>query len=183
MTLPLTSEERFEFAVGKLLEHEGGFTDLPADPGGATNFGITQRELSRVYQKLHLPADVRSLTLDDAKKYYRIEWWEPFHYDAINSIAVGAKIFDMAVNMGAHQAHELVQRALNDLGYRLKVDGLLGGKTLGAINDCINRRMDDDLMADIINEQKWFYEHIVEDDLKLHVFLNGWLHRAAYQGT
>ena len=33
----------FELAIPIVLKHEGGFADNPADPGGATNFGISLR--------------------------------------------------------------------------------------------------------------------------------------------
>ena len=33
----------FEKAVEKVLEHEGGYVDHKADPGGATNYGISLR--------------------------------------------------------------------------------------------------------------------------------------------
>ena len=31
----------YEEALRRLLVHEGGYTNHPADPGGPTNFGIT----------------------------------------------------------------------------------------------------------------------------------------------
>ena len=37
----------FNEIIEKVLEHEGGYVDDPADKGGATNFGVIQR----TYQK------------------------------------------------------------------------------------------------------------------------------------
>jgi lysozyme family protein len=31
----------YDEALRRLLAHEGGYTNHPADPGGPTNFGIT----------------------------------------------------------------------------------------------------------------------------------------------
>ena len=33
----------FERALTFVLRWEGGYVDHPADPGGATNYGVTQR--------------------------------------------------------------------------------------------------------------------------------------------
>jgi len=176
----LTPAERYNFAVGTLLGHEGGYSNNPADPGGATNFGITQRELTRCYARLKLPADVKLLTKPQAKIYYKFEWWDKYHYEAINSLYIATKIFDMAVNMGAQQAHILAQRACNWCGHDLKVDGILGGKTLGALNEITLHNREEDLKGELINEQKWFYEHLVEEKPTLKVFLKGWLKRAEW---
>jgi len=37
---------RFERSAELVLQHEGGFVQHPADPGGATRFGITRATLS-----------------------------------------------------------------------------------------------------------------------------------------
>lgn len=36
----------FERALSLVLKHEGGWSDDPADPGGATNLGVTIGTLS-----------------------------------------------------------------------------------------------------------------------------------------
>jgi hypothetical protein len=36
------------------------------------------------------------------------------------------------------------------------------------------------LMDEIINEAKWFYEHLVEEKPILNKFLKGWLVRASW---
>ena len=87
----------------------------------------------------------------------------------------------MAVNMGAHEAHLLVQRALTYCGHsEIVIDGILGGKSIGAINEiCLHSRQAD-FRIELINEAKWFYEHLVEEKPVLKKFLNGWLERASW---
>jgi len=176
----LTPAERYNSAVIVLLNHEGGYSNHPKDPGGATNFGITQRELTRCYARLKLPSDVKSLTKVHAKIYYKSEWWDKYHYEAINSLYIATKIFDMAVNMGAEEAAILTQRACNACGHNLKVDGILGGKTLGVINEINLHNREEDLKYELQEEQKWFYEHLCEEKPTLKVFLKGWLSRAEW---
>lgn len=176
----LSAAERFDFAADIVLEHEGGFTDNPRDPGKTTNFGITQRDLTRCYERLSLPNDVMYLTKPQAKIYYKSEWWDKYHYNAIDSLYFATKIFDMAVNIGAKQGHMLTQIACNACGHYLEEDGILGEKTFEAINEiCLHNRMDD-LKFELQNEQKWHYEYLVEQNPKLKVFLKGWLKRASW---
>ena len=40
--------ENFDRALALTLKFEGGYADNPADPGGATNMGVTRATLSRV---------------------------------------------------------------------------------------------------------------------------------------
>ncbi len=35
---------RFEKAIGTILEHEGGYVNDPADPGGETKYGISNTD-------------------------------------------------------------------------------------------------------------------------------------------
>jgi lysozyme family protein len=66
-----SSDERFRLSVAFVLKHEGGFVDHPADPGGATNFGITHKTLGAWRRE---PADakaVKALTRKEAGEIYR----------------------------------------------------------------------------------------------------------------
>jgi len=175
----LTPEQRFQFAIRIVLRHEGGYTYDKDDAGGETNWGITQRELTRVYKRLPLPAYVKDLSRADAKLYYRKQWWEKYHYEAVNALDIGTKIFDMAVNMGPQQAHILTQCAANTCGQQLKIDGIFGGKTIGAINELVLEGRTDDLKAELREEQKSYYEHLVNNKPVLKKFIKGWLKRAA----
>lgn len=181
----LTPKDRFNSAVAVVLEHEGRFSDDKNDPGGATDYGISLRFLKTYGIDINDDGqinimDIKSLTKDKAKQIFKQYWWDKFHYEAINSLYIATKVFDMAVNMGASQAHKLVQRACNQCGHNLVVDGILGGKSLGAINEISLHGREEDLKYEIQDEQKWFYEHIAEANPKLKVFLKGWLRRASW---
>lgn len=182
----LTPQQRFDFAVNAVLKHEGGFSNNPNDPGGATNYGISLRFLKEMNINIdHDPDidinDVKNIHASSAIEIYKKYWWDKYHYEAINSLAVAAKIFDMAVNMGSKQAHKFTQRACQYCGHsELEVDGILGAKTLAALNEISLHGREDDFKYELIHEQKWFYGHLAANDSRLNVFLKGWLNRAAW---
>jgi len=85
----------FRSAVETVLANEGGFSDESSDTGGATKFGISQRQ----YPTL----DIQGLTREAAVAIYYRDWWNRFNYGAL-APAIGAKLFDLAVNMGEEAA-------------------------------------------------------------------------------
>jgi hypothetical protein len=82
----------FDMAVALVLKHEGGLVDDPNDPGGLTNFGISQRSYPNV--------DIRNLTADDAKAIYKRDYWFPIGGDAISNQSLANAALDFAVNAG-----------------------------------------------------------------------------------
>jgi lysozyme family protein len=179
---PLTPEGRFEYAFNDLMKDEGGYSNQVLDDGGPTNFGITQKELTRTYHDLRLPLLVKNLSIDDAKRYYKIEWWDKYHCDAINSLAIASKFFNMAVNMGPIQATRIIQRTLNMNNYDIDEDGIMGPTTISTINELSNETYltEADFMHLIILQQTEFYEWLVHKNPDLQIFLNGWINRAKY---
>lgn len=181
---PVIPQERFDYAVNIILSHEGGYSNDPDDSGGETNFGITQSDLLTYGKMLKLPINVKDLTRNEAEVFYKKFYWDKYNYNAINSLPIATKIFDMAVNMGAHEAHVLVQRALGRLGYfgynYLPVDGIIGAHTIGAINEECIHCGEEELMKALITEAKIFYEYLVINKPHLKKFLNGWLERASW---
>ena len=109
----------FDRAFDKLIAHEGGLVDHPADPGGLTKYGISQRSYPH--------EDIRGLTLERAKAIYRRDFWAPAGCDAVPE-AVRFDLFDMAVNSGVSRAVKTIQRAVG-----AKEDGILGPQTLQAV--------------------------------------------------
>jgi len=162
-----------EYAIEKTLEHEGGYVDHPADPGGATQFGISLR-----WYREHVDPDadvgaIMRLTKSDAIDLYEKYFWDE-KYDLIHDRDVAAKVFDMAVNMGSKQAHKLFQRALLACGKDVDDDGIVGPATLKAANG-VEAGV---LMAALRATQAGFYRGLVMKKASNEAFIKGWLRRA-----
>ena len=115
----------FTTAVEFILQpgHEGGLEIDPNDPGGLTNFGISQRAYP------HL--DIRKLTRDGAVMLYRTDWWR---YDTIRSQRIANKLLDQEVNFGQGGGTKILQAALQYFRMAVDADGVLGPHTLSAVN-------------------------------------------------
>jgi lysozyme family protein len=119
-----TYTPEFLTAVSRVLADEGGYSSNPADPGGATSFGISARS--------HPGLDIATLTRDAAVNIYWREWWLRFGFARLPG-ALAAKSFDLAVNMGAGNSVVCLQRALRACGIAVVEDGVIGAATaLGA---------------------------------------------------
>jgi len=60
-------EDRFDICVAFTLRQEGGYVDDPADPGGATNMGITLATYREWSNDPHLgDLQVKDMTLKTA---------------------------------------------------------------------------------------------------------------------
>jgi lysozyme family protein len=124
---------RFKAAFDILVAHEGGFNDIPADRGGATNLGVSLRFLQSrgtVYDfnrdGVVDAADVRMITRDDAMQIYLMQYWDPVHCNEMpNGLALA--LFDASVNSGPAQAVRWLQQALG-----VTVDGICGPATVKA---------------------------------------------------
>ena len=123
--------ETIETALRHTLKVEGAFVDHPADPGGATKFGITQRTLSAWLERPATTDDVRNLEWETAKAIYRQNYWEPIRAEELPP-ALAILTFDVAVNSGIKAAITNLQRALNHGGASLISDGIIGNKTINA---------------------------------------------------
>jgi lysozyme family protein len=160
----------FKKAIEFVLKHEDPELsgEITHDSGGSTKFGISQ--------KAHPPLDVESLSLDDAERIYREEYWLKIRGDDIRDQQVAAKVLDMAVNMGFHQAIVLCQRALNTLALHsaLSEDGHLGPLTLAALNAAEAHL----LIVLLRNFCEEFYRHLAIIKPEYQKYLHGWLIRA-----
>lgn len=111
-----------EQALKLLLRHEGGYVDHPSDPGGATNYGITER----VARQHGYTGHMRDLPLQVAIEIYRKDYWSMIKADQLPG-ALRFHAFDAAVNSGHVQAIKWLQRAAG-----VKDDGIVGPITIKA---------------------------------------------------
>jgi len=153
----------FARSLAAVLRHEGGFSDHPADNGGATNKGVTLA----TYRKLVNPAgtvqDLKRITNDEVAKVYRVGYWDVIQGDALPS-GVDYATFDYATNSGPGRAVKALQGVLG-----VPVDGIVGPVTLAAAKAADPIVTIDKLCA----ERMAFLKRL--DDWP--VFKNGWTTR------
>lgn len=111
----------FKIAVALTLQHEGGFVDNPADPGGATNMGVEQRDVPNT--------PIHTLTVAQAEAYYQANYWKPL-YSQIEVQDIASKLFDMGVLFGVGTTVKILQKVVGVL----PVDGGFGPMTLAVVN-------------------------------------------------
>ncbi|MEW6256843.1 MAG: glycosyl hydrolase 108 family protein [Pseudomonadota bacterium] len=127
-------EANFAPALTAVLIHEGGYSNHPSDPGGATMKGVTQRVYNDWRRSKGLaPRDVRQLEADELTEIYKTRYWALVKAFALPA-GLDYAIFDCAVNSGVAQAAKWLQRGLADMGIPgVVVDGVIGPATLEAV--------------------------------------------------
>lgn len=103
---------------------EGGFVDHPSDPGGATNYGITER----VARANGYDGNMRDIPREKAIEIYFKDYWDGKLMNYIKN-HVAFHLYDCAINSGYSRAIKLLQRAVG-----VTEDGLIGANTINAIS-------------------------------------------------
>jgi lysozyme family protein len=147
----------FDTFIERVLAHEGGYVNHPADPGGETNWGITKRTYP------HL--DIRNLTRDQAKAIYRRDFWDRVKGDQLPP-DVAFQALDAAVNHGIGNSVRWLQRAA-----KVADDGIIGPVTLDAIV-CTDPN---DIVLRFNAERLQFYTNLST----FQTFGRGWVRRVA----
>ena len=149
----------FQQAVALTLQHEGGYVNDPADPGGATNMGITQRDLPET--------PIQNLTVAQAVAYYSNTYWKGL-YSSLTSQQLANKLFDWGVLFGVGTAVKVLQGILG-----IKQDGLFGPASLAAVNAADGVM----LLEEYKNSMLLHAEAVVAANPTLTKFLAGWVRR------
>ena len=121
-------KENLEAALKNVLVHEGGFVNHKADPGGATNRGVTQRVYDAYRDRQgQSRRSVRAITADEVADIYKRQYWDAIRGDDLPS-GLDYAVFDYAVNSGPRRAAQDLQRELG-----VAVDGVIGNVTLAGV--------------------------------------------------
>jgi len=151
-----------------VLRWEGGFVDHPADPGGRTNKGVTQRTYDQWRLRQGLPRrDVRFIEDDEVERIYEAGYWFPPRCDLL-ARQLDLVQFDTAVNMGPGRAVRMLQAAVG-----ADVDGDFGPETARrvAASDV------GETLRVYCERRESYYRELVQRRPELGVFLRGWLNR------
>ncbi|MEO0466088.1 MAG: glycosyl hydrolase 108 family protein [Pseudomonadota bacterium] len=128
------SQTAFDRAVEHVFKVEGGF-DHAADDGAGGKYGIAQSEFDAWRASSgRAQANVADLTIDEAREIYKETYWDKLRGGDMPE-AVSLIVMDAAAEHGNNRAIKLLQKSLNALGAnpKLRVDGLIGPRTLGAL--------------------------------------------------
>lgn len=172
----------FKPAFQFVLLHEDSTCSgkVTVDAGGRTRFGIAERFHPELPDEFFTgPAEE---ALARAEEIEQREYWDAMRLEEVEDQAVANKLLDMGVNMGVRQAAILAQRAANFLlrtgadpaAAQLAEDGVIGEKTLAAINTLAPEQYHNVLCE--LGEAH--YRHLAAANPEQAMNLHGWLKRA-----
>ncbi len=122
--------DAFDTCLAFTLEREGGFSDDPHDPGGATCHGITLATYRDWADNPRLDvSDIRDIAAATVREIYHGRYWLPVSAESLPR-GVDLMVFDHGVNAGPGRSARLLQEVLGFSG--AAVDGAIGPKTLAA---------------------------------------------------
>jgi lysozyme family protein len=132
-------KENWDASFEMVLKHEGGYVNDPRDPGGRTNLGVTQRAWEAYLNRSVTEAEMRALTPDTVKPFYKTMYWDKIKGDQLSN-GVDYAAYDLAVNSGVGRAAKYLQEIAG-----VVADGAIGPKSLEAIKACNPKELVDAL--------------------------------------
>lgn len=150
-----------------ILRWEGGFSDHPADRGGATNKGVTLSTFQQFYGADRTADDLRAMTDAQWLHIFREGYWNRWQADRIASQSLANLLVDWVWASGTHG----ITRPQKILG--VEADGIVGERTLAALA----ARAPEPLFHQLKAARIAFVEGIVRSNPSQKVFLQGWKNR------
>lgn len=154
----------------KTLKFEGGFVNDPADPGKATNLGVSWNVFLRWAERLGLPATIdglKKLTPALAAKIYWNDYFTISGADRVKDARVAHMVYDSFVNTGYGCMHKF-QKAFG-IAKSSKVDNVYLSH--------LNAADSDRVFALLKSARIEYYNNLVKQKPSLAKFLKGWLKR------
>lgn len=164
---------RFEVCLPHILKHEGGWSDHPKDPGGATQKGVTLATYSAWLGKPATKAQLKAIPDAHLHAIYEQNYWKAAHCHELPA-GVDLMVFDLAVNSGPGRAVRFLQGAVG-----ATQDGAFGPAT----RERVSRVHPDNIIRAVSEKREAFYRGLNT----FKTFGKGWLARlkdvtdAAYQ--
>lgn len=165
--------DTFTRAFSYVYGNEQGFANDPYDRGGPTNFGVTLKTLGEWRGKPVTAEDVKRLEITEAMNILKKRYWDVLRCDEIRDDAISMVLFDAGVLFGRNGAARSLQKSLVALGADIKVDGVIGPKTVAAINSLAGPKLVDIFSAELKNRVR----SIVLARPENQKFVKGWNYR------
>ena len=162
----------FETALSFTLHWEGGYVDNPADPGGATNEGVTQATYDRFrVSRGELNQSVELISDDEVAAIYSQMYWLLGHCQDL-PLKLAVCHFDWCVNHGVSGAIKTLQVALG-----VNSDGIFGAGTTAAVQRMVDTKDEPDTIKAYLQLRRVRYQSIAQVNPAMMQFLKGWLSR------
>lgn len=114
-------------AMRGLRISEGGYVNHPKDPGGATNFGVTQAVYDAYRRARGMSKQsVRVIAEYEVNEIYKSQYADKIRYDELPA-GIDYATLDGAVNSGVSRGAKWLQSALG-----VSYDGKIGSQTISA---------------------------------------------------
>lgn len=102
----------FAACLKTTLEFEGGWSNHPRDPGGATMRGVIQRTYDAYRKRKGLPLQsVRNISDAELHEIYRKDYWDAVNGDGL-AAGVDLATFDFGVNSGPARARKYLMAVI-----------------------------------------------------------------------
>lgn len=168
--------------ISSVVQVEGGFVDHRDDPGGATNYGITER----VARANGYRGSMRNFPESKAWEIYNRQYIiEPGFGPLVeSSYGVGHKVVDIGVNAGPRRPSCWLQQGLNAFNSKgrdysdITVDCDVGPATMRAWTG-LKRRRGTRLACELIlkyldGKQAAHYSRLADRSQRFETFMVGW---------
>lgn len=166
-------QSNFERALNWILLSEGGYVNHPADTGGATNFGITQKTYGAFLAARGIAErPVKNISKTEVRAIYEQEYAQKIQFNLLPA-GVDYALLDFAVHSGVRRAAKTIQKIAG-----VPTDGIIGAQTLKALK----QQPVEPLIEALCMERMAFLKRLKN----WHAFKRGWTtrvigKRAGYQ--
>jgi lysozyme family protein len=151
--------------IKKILKWEGGYAGN-IDGMTCTMKGVTLATYRKFFGKDKNCKDLIGITQTEWDLIFKEGYWDKWKADDINNQSIADLLVDWCWTSGIYGI-KLPQRVLG-----VKDDGVVGGKTIAAINDYPDQR---ELFDKLWNRRKKHFQDIAKNGKEK--FLKGWLNR------
>ncbi|ELY2515187.1 putative peptidoglycan-binding domain-containing protein [Cronobacter malonaticus] len=168
--------------IDGILNIEGSYVNHPADRGGPTKWGITEKTArAHGYQ-----GDMRDLSREEAYRILEEDYWTAPGFDRVAqySLPVAFELCEAGTNIGPAVPARWLQRWLNvfnrqqNIYHDLTVDGVIGKNTLNALKEYLDYcgKEGEGVLVKALNcTQGDYYLEITEKREANEAFIYGWL--------
>jgi len=158
---------QLEDVLERTFGFEGGFSDNPADRGGRTIWGISEKKNPGMWAN-------GPPTKEAATDFYRALWLATgcAALEQAGWIDMPGLVFDVAVNSGQRRAIALFQRCVG-----AEPDGVLGPQTMAKAEQLKAVFGEPAVRNCYLIERVGFYHRLVSQDPTQKQFLLGWIGR------